>query len=233
MSDELDRKELRISVFSNMSKVGMRIVHIPTGIVVDAGFARSISQIKMRDKLIKRLQKKIELKENDEESMGQSTNGILAYGFDVGGPEEGWKIEESDEYGDWNPPWLEEARQQASEKEREFVCLDEVAEERLLALAGFTETNWQVDGYHVRKREAEKNACAFVTHCSGSYPMYLLAAWSKEVHRGSVEDIDFYDLERQRAEQDWDCRLTAALADLGMTPKQPEARWMLVSYWGN
>ena len=33
--------------------------------------------------------------------MGSSASGILLYGYDLGGGEDDWKIEEVDEYGFW------------------------------------------------------------------------------------------------------------------------------------
>ena len=68
--------------------------------------------------------------------MGQSTNGILAYGYDLGG-EEGWKLQGLGEYDelpalDWYDPDNEEGDD-----------LQSAAERRLLVeIAGFTETDW-------------------------------------------------------------------------------------------
>jgi len=157
--------------------------------------------------------------------MGISSDGILAYGYDLGGDDGEWKIEEAGEYGEWTPSWLGE-----DEDEEGPV---EAAELALLAAAGFTETDYEVAGYFDRKREAEARVGVEMTsYCSGDYPMYVLSAHAITVGRGSVKEIDFAALEVARVEQEWDAKLTAALGVLGMTPKQATPKWLLVSYMG-
>lgn len=156
--------------------------------------------------------------------MGQSTNAILAYGYNVGGGESEWNIEEADEDGDWTPPWVD------PDDENDLIT---AAETTLLAAAGFTETDWRADGYYERKEAAEAQVgVEFESHCSGDYPMWLLVAHTTTVYRGDVKEIDFAALEATRIEQDWDAKLRNAADVLGMTPKQESPRWMLVSYWG-
>lgn len=156
--------------------------------------------------------------------MGQSTNGMLAYGYDLGG-DDGWKLQGLGEYGEFPElPWLDEDE-----------GFQESAERRLLAeIAGFTET-WSSgnEGYFEREREAKARlGVAFDTHCSGDYPMYLLATKVITVYRGSVKDIDMAALAVEPEMNGWDEKLRAALAALGITPQQPEPRWLLCSYWG-
>lgn len=154
--------------------------------------------------------------------MGQSTNAMLAYGYDLGG-EEGWKLQGLGEYGELPElPWLDDDFQSAAER-------------RLLAeLAGFTET-WSSDndGYFTRAREAKARlGVEFDTHCSGDYPMFLLATKVITVYRGSVEEIDMAALAVEPEMNGWDEKLRAALDALGITPQQERARWLLCSYWG-
>lgn len=156
--------------------------------------------------------------------MGQSTDGILAYGYDLGG-DEGWKLEGLGEYGEFPElPWLDEDE-----------GFQESAERRLLAeIAGFTE-EWSPgkDGYWERKEAAEARVgVKFDSYCSGDYPMFLLATKVITVHRGSVKDIDMLALAAEPAANGWDAKLRAALAALGITPQQSEPRWLLASYWG-
>jgi hypothetical protein len=159
--------------------------------------------------------------------MGQSTNGMLVYGYDLGGEEE-WKIREAGEYGelpelDWFNPHNEDGD-----------GFQEAAERRLLAqLADFTETDWRVDGYFEREREAKARlGVEFDTYCSGDYPMYLLAAKVITVYRGSVEEIDMTELAIAPEMNGWDEKLHAAVQVLGVTPTQGKPKWLLCSYWG-
>jgi hypothetical protein len=159
--------------------------------------------------------------------MSTSTNGILAYGYDLGGDEE-WKLQDAGEFGefpdlDWYDP--------ESEDGDDFQT---AAETRLLAtIAGFTETDWQADGYFDREREAKARlGVEFDTYCSDSYPMFLLATKVITVYRGSTEVIDMADLAAAPAREGWDDKLRAALDALGLKPTQQQAKWLLCSYWG-
>jgi hypothetical protein len=157
--------------------------------------------------------------------MGQSTDAILAYGYNLGG-EEGWELEGVGEYGemptlDWYNP--------------EDDDFQGAAEFRLLAeIAGFTE-RWHSgnDGYFERERAARARlGVEFDTHCSDSYPMYLLAAHVITVRRGSVQNIDMAALVVEPQTHGWDEKLHAAIRALGITPTQGKPKWILCSYWG-
>lgn len=159
--------------------------------------------------------------------MGQSTNGMLVYGYNFGGLD-GWEIEEAGEYGEWQPEWL---NSDSDEDEDDDVI--EAAGKVLLASVGFAETDWQADGYYDRKRAAEARlGVEFDSYCSGDYPMWVLAADVTTVYRGDVKVIDFAALEQAREDGDWDAKLAAAVQALGVTPKQDGPKWLLVSYWG-
>jgi hypothetical protein len=156
--------------------------------------------------------------------MSTSTDGILAYGYDLG---EGFqKIQGAGEYGELPPlPWFD----------AESDDMIEAAEHRLLAeLAGFTET-WEDghDGYYSREREAKARlGVELETYCSDSCPMHVLAAKVITVYRGDVKELDLAALAVEPEMNGWDEKLRAALAALGITPTQAEPRWLLCSYWG-
>ncbi|MGW5130379.1 hypothetical protein [Streptomyces sp. NPDC004135] len=159
--------------------------------------------------------------------MGQSTNAMLVYGYHLGGGDGGWELEGLGEYGELPPlPWY-------ADEDSDF---QEAAERHLLAqLAGFTET-WHSgsEGYFERERAAKAQlGVEFETHCSGSYPMYLLIAKGITAYRGEVEPIDFAALAAEVEQKGADEKLGAALTALGLTPKQQRPGWMLCSYWGN
>lgn len=148
--------------------------------------------------------------------MGQSTNGILVYGYNLGGSD-GFKVREAGEYGALPDEW--DPGDEGFSKE---------AERRLLALAGFTETDWQVEGFYDRKWEAEERLnVKLQEHCSGSYPMYVLAVKVFTARRGDCKAVDC------TVAPEWDGQLQSAIAALGLTPTQGKAQWLLCSYWSN
>ena len=161
--------------------------------------------------------------------MGTSTDGILVYGYDLGYPED-WKIENLTEDGTLNLPWYDEESEDA-------VDFGEAVLTRLLAeLTGFTET-WEdaveagtTDSHFGRKGAAEKQLKVdIVAHCSDDYPMFLLASRKVSAARGYPEDVTDEIAADVTADRE---HLTAALAALGITPKQTEPRWILASLWG-
>ena len=157
--------------------------------------------------------------------MGTSTNAVLAYGYNLGGSESEWAVHEAGEYGELNLDWHGE------EAEEGFA---EAAEARLLAeIAGFTE-RWgdNPDGKYWERHGAAKSRLGveLESYCHSEYPMYLLATKVITVHRGDAEVLDLKALTDTPPE--WDERLAAAVAALGITPKQERPGWVLVSYWG-
>ena len=159
--------------------------------------------------------------------MGQSTNGILAYGYDLGGDEGGWKVREAGEYGDLTLPWLPEP------EDFDDYDLATLLERRLLDASGFTET--YEDGrpdYFARVRAAkEALGVELESYCMGDYPMYVLAAKAITAYRGDCDVVDMAELSRPETLAGWDAKLSAALAALGMPPVQEKPAWLLCSYW--
>ncbi|MFB7162302.1 hypothetical protein [Streptomyces sp. NPDC056242] len=157
--------------------------------------------------------------------MGQSTDAILAYGYDLG---EGLQnIREAGEYGELPPlSWLDENGDED---------LADAVERRLLAeVIGFTET-WSSgnEGYFGREREAKARLGVEIqTYCSESCPMYVLAAHVIRVSRGDAEMLHPRSLADQPDLEGWDEKLRVALEALGITPTQERAQWLLCSYWG-
>lgn len=157
--------------------------------------------------------------------MGTSTNALLVYGYNLGGGEIEWLVQEADEYGGLDTDWWGE------DDDRDFGT---AAMRRLLEASGFTETYEDGrEGYFTREREAEKAVgVKLESYCSGDYPIYTLAAHVTTVHRGECELLNLDELARAPGENDWDRKLAAALRALGLTPKQAEPGWLLCSYWG-
>jgi hypothetical protein len=155
--------------------------------------------------------------------VGTSTNAMLMYGYDLGSGDAEWAVAEVNEDGELTVNW----------PGLDDEGFEEAAMAVMFAGVGFTETDWRADGYYDRKREAEARLGVEIdTHCSADYPRYVLAAHVITVYRGSSEAIDFGALTAQAAADDWDGKLAAALALLGLTPAQDRPQWLLASYWG-
>ncbi|MFE2556003.1 hypothetical protein ACFXGT_08195 [Streptomyces sp. NPDC059352] len=152
--------------------------------------------------------------------MGQSTNAMLMYGYHLGSGDGGWELQGLGEYGELPKlDWYDDDFQSAAER-------------KLLAdIAGFTE-EWSSgsEGYFDRERAAKARVSVKVaSHCSGDYPMYVLATKVITVYRGDVKEID--PTQDLAVQPDWDDKLRTALDTLGLNPTQEQARWLLCSYW--
>lgn len=168
--------------------------------------------------------------------MGTSTNGLFAYGYDLGGPENEWagllgsdgEEIDPDELPAWYDPDDDDA-------------FDEQAISHLLRATGFLVVPWdqradwpadQSQDYHRTRREAEKAlGIEFETHCSGDYPMYLLVAWHDTARRGQAEPIDLDKLLIRRTDEVWDTKLAWAVETLQLRPRADKPQWLLASWW--
>ena len=157
--------------------------------------------------------------------MGTSTDAILAYGYDLGGPEDEWRVEQLNDDGELQLDWFNPEADDA-----DFV---EAAAGQLLTAAGFTETDYKAAGYFARKRTAqERIGVEFNSYCSGDYPLFLIATKRITVARGHIAQLDLAALAAEVKTNGWDDKLHAALTVLGLTPKQDKPGWLLCSYWG-
>jgi hypothetical protein len=149
--------------------------------------------------------------------MSTSTDGILAYGFDLG-----------EDYGfDWDdetprPEWIDSEEYES-------------AENTLLVANGFTEPEPDFDtdrdgwlAWSNRRDEAKKTlGVELVMHCSDSCTMWLLTAKHFEASRGYPVEVDM-DLPENADE-----RLAWAVDVLGLTKfKGAKPKWLLASWWG-
>ncbi|MER7213170.1 hypothetical protein ABT340_39420 [Streptosporangium sp. NPDC000239] len=159
--------------------------------------------------------------------MGSAPEATLAYGYALGGAD-GWDLVEVDEYDGIDPAkvtWYDE------DSEDDFMGQ---AEKRLLAtLLGFTETDWRVDGYFAREREAKSSlGVKFYGHGYDAGQMYALVTKTITVKWGESKVLDLPTLMAEPAERGWDDKLAAALTALGITPKQERPGWLLCAYYG-
>ncbi|MGX1513976.1 hypothetical protein [Streptomyces collinus] len=133
--------------------------------------------------------------------MGRATNALLAYGYNLGGSDNGWEVQETDDYGGLAVDWYDE-------ETGDFRA----DVEAVLAHA--------LPGHGLKLEE----------HCSDRATSYLLAVDVTTAHRGDPVVIDFADLTRTQLAGDWDDQLAAGLRALGLTPEQGAPAWLLASY---
>jgi hypothetical protein len=138
--------------------------------------------------------------------MGISSDAILAYGYQLDSPEEGWMIEEVNEYGALKLDWLDN---DSGDIDEDFI---DQADERFEA-AGVT-------------------GVRLMNFCHIDAPMWILSATHIRAWRGDVKVLDLADLAAEPEVQGYDARLTAACRALGITPRQKAPAWLLVSYLG-
>lgn len=158
--------------------------------------------------------------------MGTSTDGILAYGYDLGGTESEWKFEAPWwTKGEWG--WEGEAPWGSTDGDDEGDFSEWVEKTLRVRVGEFAETDRRADGFF--KREADADARVGVkleTYCSGEYPLYLLGVKIYVVSRGDAEAVDF------TVGPSWDTKLRIACEALEIKPLQDQPKWLLASYWG-
>lgn len=162
--------------------------------------------------------------------MGSSARAHLAYGYDLGSGED-FKAAERDEYGAPKLPWLPVDE----DGDSNYEDFGEAIEKQLLTAAGFTETDWRIDGYYERKREAEKRVGVELDYSGhADYAGWALIAIGSErsVEWDEVMVLDLDELEGQPVAEGWDTKLRDALAVLGITPTQVRSKWLVYPSYG-
>lgn len=155
--------------------------------------------------------------------MGDSPYAHLAYGYNLGGKEGGWKLQGADEYGTFDFDWTEGG----------YGFADDVAA-RLIVAAGFTETREEgKPDWYRRRREAE-NALGVEVERSGhhEHPGWMLVATGSQ-RRVEWADAMVLDLrELEHPPNEWFEHLTAAVETLGITPTQDWPKWLVFPSYG-
>jgi hypothetical protein len=152
-----------------------------------------------------------------------STDGILAYGYDLGG-DEGIKVVEGGKYGD-----IDELDIPEVDDEHEYY--GGLADRLLLKLYRAIPDAPPVEyGWH--NLTQAHYGVTLAHHCSADYADWILATVDFSASRGRPETIPIAELEARRVAEDWDGKLAHALSVLGLTPTQEKPAWLLASYWG-
>lgn len=142
--------------------------------------------------------------------MGVSTNGILVFGIDFS--EEFLPFEDESLGEDFETLLANDAGIEVPE--------GEYSEERGKEYSRY----WERCSENAKKSEIE-----LITHCSGDYPMYILAVRGTEYNawRGDPTEID---LDKLTVTDEQIGALKSFCELHGLVYSQP--RWLLCSYWG-
>ena len=150
--------------------------------------------------------------------MGISSDGILAYGFDLGSEESPLVKEfDEDEYR-LQVDWYNDGDD--DEEGFQYAAL-----KRLLDANGLPDDN----PYSRERVVKDKLGVEMVVYCTFDIPSWVLAAKHYTVSRGSVQVLTAEDL---TVDPTWEPKLRSALEALGLTPEQEKPEWLLVSLMG-
>jgi hypothetical protein len=145
--------------------------------------------------------------------VGMNLGAVLAYGYDLGGRDAGWKVE-------------------GGETLRGMVSggFEEMVERRLLAMVGFTE-QWRDDpdgGFYTREREAGKRLRVELAWTGSlEYPAYMLVIKDRARADWSPEVVDIAALAAKPKDLGWDELLDAAVRAIGLKPTQERPAWLI------
>jgi hypothetical protein len=167
--------------------------------------------------------------------VGQSTNGVLAYGYDLGS-EEKWLVREAqeepgNEYGYLKTSWYDAEAEEETEDDADDDedLIDRMRRRLYDSIPGLPPVE---SGWDCEDPVKEHLGVWFEEYCSGEYPMWILATHETTVYRGDTEVIDMVALVEAPALGGWDAKLAHALSVLELTPLQEKPEWLLASYWG-
>jgi hypothetical protein len=151
--------------------------------------------------------------------MGVSPVAILAYGYDLGGDEGGWNVEEADKYGELSLSWWDR-----DNDDEDLQCFREAATPLLVEAFGMDQKGilWGEDSLLPVK---------IITHNHIDFPMHIVATKHISAFSGIPRNLmdDFVPRE-QFIRMKWDADLRKACAALGITPIQEQPAWILASH---
>lgn len=166
--------------------------------------------------------------------MGQSTNGVMIYGYDFGAEESLLLAEaqqgDANPYGYFKASWHDDEHDSVTDDDGHELGVFILMTKRLYEAipdAPPAEWDWQRD-----EIVKEHFGVWFESYCSGDYPMYVLATAEFTVYAGDVKAVDVQRLADDPAAKGWDAKLTEALRILDVHPLQEHPAWLLASYWG-
>lgn len=160
--------------------------------------------------------------------MGTSTDGILAYGYDLGNEGDGLNLISP-------PEWL--GYDEEGERDTDEDLSDTITRRLYDALDGVPAANPEYVSSDMEQTVKQRYGVELVGHCSGEYRMWILAAWHVEASRGYPQRLDLDELRVAETRDDFDGKLRRACEVLGFTVaddkgQSVEPGWLLASDWG-
>lgn len=144
--------------------------------------------------------------------MSMSARGILAYGFDLGGPGPGWHLKGIQKLESWCPSWAG----------------DDCAAEIQSGTFDYAEavTGW------LQHHELELEVVSYGGLISFASRGHVLAAWHAETAGDRTVGLTLEDVDSRREIERWDEQLAAALEVLDIRPWQPNPLTLLTQSYG-
>lgn len=133
--------------------------------------------------------------------MGKSPDAIIAYGYALGGDEDGWNVREANEDNIWVPHWLD---------------------------AEVTQDSYGIDQFGDAKSYLQQQQChgvELVTYGHENGLGYALTTWSTEVSWSEIKRLTLNVDHAQRSIEQWDIHLADAIDKLKITPVIPAENW--------
>lgn len=156
--------------------------------------------------------------------MGYTATAKLVYGWNLGGPEEGWNLQEADAEGNWTYP--EEDGEGPTEHIQATLLRSTGLVTGPYPPHGSSDEEWQRHLGLVKQAETQLVVKA-EPECHGNldFLQYALVAYTQEADWGQTQVIDFAELEARCVAERWDDHLANAIQVLGITPVRPTENW--------
>lgn len=144
--------------------------------------------------------------------MGMSARGILAYGFDLGGPGPGWHLQGVQKFELWRPSWAGDD------------CDAEIQGDAFDYAEAITG--------HLQHHELEVEVLSYGGLVSFASRGHVLAAWHAEAAGDRTVGLTLEDIDSRREIERWNERLAIALNVLDIRPWQPNPLTLLTQSYG-
>lgn len=152
---------------------------------------------------------------------------VLAYGYDLGNSDRA-AIEEIDEYGTINLPWLRRDEDGWAIEDLPTACNRKLYD----AIPGRDKGEHQEDSWDQAEHVKNYYGVKILEHgwlAEGDTASYALIASHKITLGGDADPVDLRERLKLQEDKDFDGRLRKALDVLGLTPKQAKPSWLLMA----
>lgn len=168
--------------------------------------------------------------------MGSNSSASIQWGYNLGGPENGWLIKGLDEYDIWIPGWLKRTEEEVDEYIDEMGYEDIIYGRLLEKMAGFKEIfgDEKPNGYYKAQADAlsrigitveSAGGCCGQDYYTNTYILYVNGT-QQTAHWGAMAiNLETPDATANNL-------LALALKALDIEPSQSAPMWVLSSYYG-